>query len=189
MEEKHLKYLFIPAVLIIITILIVTSREGYDDKGNKDINNVSKSNEVGSALGLSAEQTGSSPESGATSKLKQAYDWLDAKGANYGDSQPSDWPYTHSTYWQRIIYSAMWEPDGTATESDVLSGKTFYSGLNNRVQKTGTGEYQIPSFFEQQSLIEYDDYESGDSSEDSALEESSWTSPATNVWLDTRTGL
>src|SRR5690606_17561561 len=73
-------------------------------------------------------------------------------------------------------------------ESDVLSGKTFYSGSNDRVKKTGTGEYQI-SHFKEQSLIEYDDYEAGDSPEDDALEESSWTSPATNVWLDTRTGL
>jgi len=131
---------------------------------------------------------GSSPDSGgAESVIMRAYNTLVSKGTNYGSSSSPDWTSNHGTYWNRIIYSATWEPDGTATEQDVLSSKTFYSGLNNRTIKTGTFSNSID--YSQESLIEYDDLEADGSPEDTALEESSWTSPATNVWMDTRTGL
>jgi len=139
---------------------------------------------------VTAEKSGSSPESGATSKLKTAYDWLVAKGTNYGDSKPSDWTYpSYGAYWDRILYSAVWEPGGTATESDVLSGKTFYSGLNNRAVKTGTRAAPTSPGASLQQYVQYDDY----SGSDYTGEESTWiqTSSASgaNVWQDTRTGL
>ena len=38
-----------------------------------------------------AEQSGSSPESNASSRIKTAYDWLVAKGSNYGSTDAADW--------------------------------------------------------------------------------------------------
>ncbi|MBU6388999.1 DUF1566 domain-containing protein [Patescibacteria group bacterium] len=78
-----------------------------------------------------AEQSGGSPESGATSRLKTLYDSLVASG--YGsDSNTPDW----GTDWNRIQTAATWTPSGNATAGDVASGKTFYGG--NRTQVTGT---------------------------------------------------
>jgi len=207
MKDSLSKYLIALALLLIGTAILVSSRKvGNNTSNTKDNSNKANTSynlNTSDTLGVSstsqtkdnlspvkAEQVGSSPDSGVDSMAKQVYDFLVGKSdPDYGATQPADWSFDFGTYWNRMLYSAFWEPDGTATEQDVLSGKTFYSGSNNRVQKTGTGQYQIPSFYEQQSLIEYDDYEAGESSEDSALEESSWTSPATNVWKDTRTGL
>ncbi len=85
------------------------------------------------------------------------------------------------------MYSAAWEPDGTATEADVLAGETFYSGSNNRTIKTGTA-----TGFIDYSLEQYDQYDDNDGS-DYTGEESTWTNtnttPSTMVWYDTRTGL
>ena len=139
-----------------------------------------------------AEQMGSSPDSGgAESVLVGSYNRLVSKGANYGSSSSPDETGNYGTYWNRIIYSATWEPDGTATTSDVLSGKTFYSGLNNRTIQTGT----VTSFdidYSQQSLILYDDYRSYYGT-DYQEEESTWTNTnalsGSEVWYDTRTGL
>ena len=140
----------------------------------------------------SAEQMGSSPDSGgAESVLVGSYNRLVSKGANYGSSSSPDWTGNQGTYWNRIIYSATWEPDGTATEQDVLSSKTFYSGLNNRTIKTGT----VSSFsidYSKQSMIAYDDYRSYYGA-DYQEEESTWintnSSSGNQVWYDTRTGL
>ncbi len=85
-----------------------------------------------------AEQSGNSPESNATSRIKTAYDWLVAKGANYGVTDAGDWTNSWGTYWNRIMESAAWEPDGTATAGDVVDGKTFYAGNGDRTQKEGT---------------------------------------------------
>jgi hypothetical protein len=89
-----------------------------------------------------AETSGSSPESGVRSRLGTAYDWLVAKGSNYGGTDAADWDstttYPWGTYWNRIMEAAAWEPDGTATEAQVLAGSTFYAGNNNRTIRTGT---------------------------------------------------
>lgn len=131
-----------------------------------------------------AEQSGSSPESGTSSRIKTAYDWLVAKGTNYGSTDAADWDsattYAWGTDWNRIMESAAWEPDGTLTVGEVSPGKTFYAGSENRDQKTGTG-----TIYSTQSLVEWDDYKAGDETG----EESSWSNPATNVWKDARTGL
>ena len=138
-----------------------------------------------------AEQMGSSPDSGgAESVLVGSYNRLVSKGANYGSSSSPDETGNYGTYWNRIIYSATWEPDGTATTSDVLSGKTFYSGLNDRTIQTGTFSNSID--YSQQSLILYDDYRSYYGT-DYQEEESTWTNTnalsGSEVWYDTRTGL
>ncbi|MBU1088611.1 DUF1566 domain-containing protein [Patescibacteria group bacterium] len=135
-----------------------------------------------------AEQSGSSPESGADSRIKTAYDWLVAKGANYGTTDAADWDsavtYPWGTYLNLIMESAVWEPDGDLAVGDVSPGKTFYSGNNDRTQKTGTG-----TIYSNQSLVEWDDYKTGDST----AEEAVWTNTAgtatAGVWKDTRTGL
>ena len=55
----------------------------------------------------SAEQMGSSPDSGgAESVLVGSYNRLVSKGANYGSSSSPDWTGNQGTYWNRIIYSA-----------------------------------------------------------------------------------
>jgi hypothetical protein len=170
---KGKKYIFLIIGILIITGIVLLVRLGSARDGLSPVG---------------AEKTGSSPESGATSKLKQGYDFLVSKGTNYGDSQPSDWPFSiTSTYWKRILYSALWSPDGTAAESDVVSGKTFYS--NSRTKKTGTATTSPPIDFSLQQYVEYDDGKASDYTG----EESTWikTSSASgaNVYQDTRTGL
>ncbi len=135
-----------------------------------------------------AEQMGSSPDSGgAESILVGSYNRLVSKGANYGSSSSPDETGNYGTYWNRIIYSATWEPDGTATEQDVLSNKTFYSGLNNRTIRTGTFSNSID--YSQQQYVQYDDNHASDYQG----EESTWintnSSSGNEVWYDTRTGL
>ncbi len=208
MKDNPSKYLIIFAVLFIGTYIAVVSKPVGLKRHNDNINNsssVSSSDNLSTqdTLGVSdtsqtkdnlfpvqAEQTSSSPESGATSRLKQVHDWLLAKSnPNYGGAQPADYPYDRGTYWNRILYSAFWEPDGTATESDVLSGKTFYSGSNNRVQKTGTltPPTSPGAYYEQ--FVEYDDAHASDYTG----EESTWTNTnalsGSEVWYDSRTGL
>jgi len=81
----------------------------------------------------------------------------------------------------------LWSPDGTATESDVLSGKTFYS--DSRTKKTGTATTSPPIDFSLEQYVEYDDGKASDYTE----EESTWvkTSSASGaeIYQDTRTGL
>jgi len=135
---------------------------------------------------VNAEQAGSSPDTGgAESVITKAYNYLLTKGDTYGASSSPDWTYNWGTYWNRIMYSATWKPDGTAAESDVVSGKTFYS--NSRTKKTGTAPSPIDFSLEQ--YVQYDDAHASDYTG----EESTWikTSSASgaNVYQDTRTGL
>lgn len=85
-----------------------------------------------------AEQSGSSPESGSSSRIKTGYDALVAKGTNYGVTDAADWSNDWGTWWNRIMEAAFWEPDGSATAADVFTALTFYSGSNNRTQATGS---------------------------------------------------
>ena len=187
MKESFSKYLAILILLSLSTLILVSSRK-VGNINTPDTAGTTDSKDNLSPVG--AEQTGSSPESGATSRLKLVHDWLVAKSnPNYGGTQPADYSYDRGTYWNRILYSAFWEPDGTATESDVLSGKTFYSGSNNRVQKTGTltPPTSPGAYYEQ--FVQYDDW----SASDYTGEESTWintnSSSGNQVWYDTRTGL
>ena len=139
-----------------------------------------------------AETSGSSPESGTSSRIKTAYDWLVAKGTNYGSTDAPDWDstttYPWGTWWNRIMEAAAWEPDGTTAVGDVSLGKTFYSGSDDRTIKTGTYD-PATSLYKPQSLVEWDDYKTGDETG----EESTWTNTAgtatTGVWKDGRTSL
>ncbi len=85
-----------------------------------------------------AEQTGSSPTNGLTSRILTAYNALVAQGTHYGSSAAAGWTNDWGTYWNRIMASAFWTPDGTAVEANVLANTTFYSGNNGRTIRTGT---------------------------------------------------
>ena len=208
MKDNPSKYLIIFAVLFIGTYIALVSKQiglkRQSDNANSSSTAVTPDNlNTSDTLGVTntsqtkdnlspvqAEQTGSSPESGATSRLKQVHDWLLAKSdPDYGGTQPADYPYDRGTYWNRILYSAFWEPDGTAIESDVLSGKTFYSGSNNRVQKTGTLPTPTSPGAYYEQFVQYDDAHASDYTG----EESTWintnSSAGNQVWYDTRTGL
>jgi hypothetical protein len=197
MEEIKLKHFLIPFSILLVFVFVVNLMQRHQeslDQGlvlNMDEPLSNQSNQgpaLGSALGISAETSGSSPESGATSRLKSAYDILVALGDGYGNEQPYDYPYTHSTYWQRILYAAFYSPPGTATESDVLSGKTFYSQYSREL-KTGTSPAGTSPGAYYEQYVEYDDYKDPDYQG----EESTWTNTnalsGSEVWYDTRTGL
>jgi len=155
---------------------------------------------------VQAEKSGSSPESGATSRIKTAYDWLVAKGTNYGATDASDWSNNWGSMWNRIMESAAWEPDGTAEASQVVSGETFYAGNGDRTIKTGTlalsgdattsdvatgktfysnsltkltGTAPAAFDYSTQSKVIWDDYKNGGSADgDNAGEESAWSNTA-----------
>lgn len=132
-----------------------------------------------------AEQSGSSPESGADSRIKDGYDFLVGKGSNYGSTDAADWDSSTNnwgTYLNRIMEAAAWEPDGTLAAADVSPGKTFYAGNGDRTQKTGLGTY-----YANQQLSDFDDF----SGSDNTSEEATWTQTNTTpeIWYDTRTGL
>ena len=132
-----------------------------------------------------AEQSGSSPESGTDSKLKTAYDWLVAKGDNYGGVDAADWTNDWGTQWNRIMEAAAWEPGGTAT--DVFSGTTYYAGNNNRTIQTGTGLSLITN----QAYQDYDDYNctnnNGESDSSCAAGDSEYTGEE-STWTLTASG-
>jgi hypothetical protein len=118
----------------------------------------------------------------------RAYNELVSKGDTYGSSSSPNFTQDWGTYWNRIMYSATWEPQGTATSSDVLSGKTFISSSNDRSIDSGTAtSFDIDYSFEQ--YVEYDD----NKDPDYQGEESTWTNTnalsGSEVWYDTRTGL
>jgi hypothetical protein len=83
-----------------------------------------------------AEQVGSSPESGTTSRIKTIYDSLITLG--HGSTEAGIWG-DWGVMWNRIRSAAEWVPNGSLAETDVISGKTFYN--LNRFQKTGTLTY------------------------------------------------
>jgi len=105
------------------------------------------------------EQSGSSPSTSSTSHFKELYDALVAKGANYGSTDAADWTNNWGTYWNRIAEASFWEPDGNAAVTDCATGKTFYAGLGDRNQKTGTSEAcGLLTYIQNQALMDYDDY-------------------------------
>ena len=82
-----------------------------------------------------AEQVGSSPESGTTSRIKTIYDSLSS--LSHGSDSAGVWG-DWGVMWNRIRSAAEWVPSDNATSSDIKLGKTCYSG-NNRTQIVGTG--------------------------------------------------
>lgn len=88
---------------------------------------------LGIATGVLAEQSASTPESGAISRIKAIYDSLVTLG--YGSDTASGWG-DWGAMWNRIRSAAEWTPDGTASTDDVLAGEIFYAG--SRSPLTGT---------------------------------------------------
>lgn len=80
-----------------------------------------------------AEQSGGSPESGVTSRIKTLYDNLVILGFGSDIDIINNW----GAYWNRIKSAASWVPDGAAGVANVLIGQTFYSN-NSRTEQTGT---------------------------------------------------
>jgi len=74
---------------------------------------------------VTAEQSGSSPESGSDSRITTAYDDLVAKGDNYGSTDADDWANDWGINWNRIMEAAFWEPDGTATTGTVFTDNNY----------------------------------------------------------------
>lgn len=139
------------------------------------------------------EQSGGSPTSSSTSRIKEAYDWLVAKGANYGSTDAPDWTNNWGSYWNRIMESAAWEPDGTATVSDCTTGATFYAGSDNRTQKTGTsGTCGLTSYIQNQALMDYDDWNCANNNEEASSAcaggDSEYTGEEAATWTLTATG-
>ena len=85
-----------------------------------------------------AEQSGSSPDSGATSYIKATYDSIVALGhGSVAAGAWGDW----GAYWNRIRSAAEWVPSSNATVADVKSGRTF----NNTSRTQATGTYPNPT--------------------------------------------
>ena len=129
-----------------------------------------------------AEQSGSTPDSASTSRIKTIYDSL--VSLSHGSDSAGSWG-NWGAVWNRIRSAGEWAPSGDAGETDVASGKKFYK--DSRTQKTGTAS--LAQDFSQQSLQDWDDKKAGDTT----VEEAVWTNTAgsatTGVWKDTRTGL
>jgi len=71
-----------------------------------------------------AEQSGSSPESGVTSRLKTISDALIALG--HGSTSAGAWG-DWGAMWNRIYSAAAWVPSGDLNVANCPTGKTFYS--------------------------------------------------------------
>lgn len=126
-----------------------------------------------------AEQSGTSPESGMTSRIKSTYDSLVTLGN--GAETAGSWG-NWGPVWNRIRSSSEWVPTSDATSNDVSLGKTFYSGASRTV-KTGT---MSNIDYEKQSLVILDDRAGIDYGETG-----SWTktNASPEVWKDETTGL
>lgn len=129
------------------------------------------------------EQNGASPDSGTTSKLMSLATQLEALG--YGSTAAGGWGDWGAS-WNRIYSAGLFTFSGNLTVGEVALGKTFYSGSNVRTQKIGTN-----LLYYNQQFVSRDDFggPNGSGAEDYQLEESTWTSPAADIWLDTRSGL
>jgi hypothetical protein len=88
---------------------------------------------LGLVLEVKAEQSGSSPESGADSRIKAVYDSVAA--LSHGSEAAGAWG-NWGAWWNRIRSAAEWVPAGNATVAQVLSGTTFYK--DSRSELTGT---------------------------------------------------
>ena len=116
-----------------------------------------------------AEQTGSTPDSGTDSRIKDSYDSLVT--LTYGSDSAGSWG-DWGAYWNRIRSSAGWIPESaTASVSKVFSGYTFYAG-EDRTIKTGTA---VVGKYDEQKDCRYDDWlDSAGTTDENTSEESIW---------------
>lgn len=116
-----------------------------------------------------AEQSGGSPESGATSRIKTIYDSLVA--LSHGADAAGGWG-DWGAYWNRIRSAAEWVPTGNSAVTDVKSGKTFF----NTTRTVATGTYPNPTNCSTQQW--YDSHASATQGNNCSL---TWTTAATPV--------
>jgi len=76
------------------------------------------------------------PSAGDASRINTIY--KAAFTTSYGAESAGSWG-NWGAMWNRIYSSALWTPSGNALPSDVVTGKTFYSG-NSRAIQTGVGQ-------------------------------------------------
>lgn len=89
---------------------------------------------IGYTVISKAEQSGSSPNNGATtSRIKTIYDALAT--LTFGSDAVGLWG-DWGAYWNRIYSAAIWVPSGNAGVADVKNAKTFNN--TSRTQQTGT---------------------------------------------------
>ena len=79
-----------------------------------------------------AEQMGSSPESGVSSRIKTIYDSLTS--SSFGSTSAGAWG-DWGSMWNKIYSASIWSPDGNNTVTNTLSTKTFYN--TSRTKQTG----------------------------------------------------
>ena len=79
-----------------------------------------------------AEQVGSSPESGVSSRIKTIYDSLTS--SSFGSTSAGAWG-DWGSMWNKIYSASIWSPDGNNTVTNTLSTKTFYN--TSRTKQTG----------------------------------------------------
>ena len=131
---------------------------------------------VGSKYVL-AEQSGSSPESGATSYLKATYDSLVSLA--YGVESAGSWG-DWGAKWNRIRSAGEWTPSGDAGISDVRTSKTFYS--NSRTQQTGALSLSGVAFAPCSSQQYHDSYGSPPVTQTTNCTiDNSWTAPGDGI--------
>lgn len=132
-----------------------------------------------------AEQSGSTPESGSTSRILTIYNSLVALG-NGADAAGGwgDW----GAKWNRIRSAAEWMPSGNADVAlDVRSGKTFFK--DSRTEQTGT--YPAPGPCSTQQY--HDNYGAPVTQTTNCTDTVAWTVPSPVVTgddkKDPRTGI
>jgi len=127
-----------------------------------------------------AEQHEGTPKADSTSIIKQLSDDLTALG--YGSTEPGSWGNA-GEMWNRIYSAGVWVPSlADAQDSDVVSGKQFYSGSDRTLR---TGSFQTIDW-EKQSLLQRDNRDSTDYGETSSWDK---TNNSPEVWYDEVTGL
>jgi hypothetical protein len=120
------------------------------------------------------------PESGVVSRIKSIYDSL--VSLSYGSESAGSWG-DWGSMWNRIYSAGVWVPSlADAQDSDVVSGKQFYSGSDRTLR---TGSLQTLDW-EKQSLLQRDNRDLTDYGETSSWDK---TNNSPEVWYDEVTGL
>lgn len=163
--SKNKKYFLVSAIIVLLAATTIT------------VFNYAKQTK--------AEQSGDSPESGATSRIKEFYDDLFALG--FGSDSSGSWG-DWGSYWNRAQSAARWVPSGDATTDDVKSGNTFYSESSRTEQ---TGEYPNPTSCSTEAY--HDSYGAPVTQTTNCVADISWTTPDPAVTgddkQDERTGV
>ena len=123
-----------------------------------------------------AEQSPGTPDSQVDSILKETYNNL--QGLGYGSEEGSN-----GAFWNRIISSANWVPNGTVTEADVVKDKTYFD--ESRQPKTGSLDF--PKYADQS--LQSRDFRGTDANSTWASWSLTSGTATAGVYKDNRTGL